>query len=54
MVVALEKMSLEDFFNYDDDSDTRYELEDGTLLIMPPESDRNHRIASFLFAYFIQ
>jgi Uma2 family endonuclease len=54
MVVALEKMSLEDFFHHDDDADTRYELEDGELLIMPPESDRNHRIASFLFAYFVQ
>jgi Uma2 family endonuclease len=56
MVIApqIQMMSLEDYFNYDDDTDTRYELEDGELLIMPPESDLNLRIASFLFAYFFQ
>lgn len=54
MVIAPQLMSLEDYFNYDDDTETRYELEDGELLIMPPESDLNLRIASFLFAYFIR
>ncbi|ACK64109.1 protein of unknown function DUF820 [Rippkaea orientalis PCC 8801] len=54
MVIAPQLMSLEDYFNYDDDTETRYELEDGELLIMPPESDLSLRIASFLFAYFIQ
>lgn len=54
MVIASQIMSLEDYFNYDDDTNTRYELEDGELLIMPPESDLNLRIASFLFAYFLQ
>ncbi|GBF82204.1 Uma2 family endonuclease [Aphanothece sacrum] len=54
MVIATQRMSLEDYFNYDDDTDTRYELEDGELLIMPPESDRNLRIASFLLVYFAQ
>ncbi|MDJ0659347.1 MAG: Uma2 family endonuclease [Crocosphaera sp.] len=53
MVVTSQIMSLEDYFNYDDDTETRYELEDGELLIMPPESDLNLRIASFLFAYFV-
>jgi Uma2 family endonuclease len=48
----VQMMSLEDYFNYDDDTDTRYELEDGELLIMPPESDQNLRIASFLLVYF--
>jgi Uma2 family endonuclease len=54
MVIASQMMSLEDYFNYDDDTDTRYELEDGELLAMLPESDCNLRIASFLFAYFLQ
>ncbi|MEA5534405.1 Uma2 family endonuclease [Crocosphaera sp. XPORK-15E] len=54
MVIAPQIMSLEDYLNYDDDTDSRYELEDGELLVMPPESDRNLRIASFLFAYFLQ
>ncbi len=47
-------MSLEDFLNYDDGTDYRYELEDGRLLFMPSESEINRRIASFLFAYFLQ
>ncbi|MBP0029339.1 Uma2 family endonuclease [Roseofilum reptotaenium CS-1145] len=60
MVVALEAlqelkgMSLEEFLNYDDGTDTVYQLEDGELVVMPPESDRNQRIESFLFAYFLQ
>ena len=47
-------MSLEDFLNYDDGTDARYELEDGRLLFMPSESDINRRIAFFLVAYFLQ
>ena len=47
-------MSLSEFLNYDDGTDARYELEDGRLLFMPCESDLNQRIASFLFAYFLQ
>ena len=56
MVIApqIQMMSLEEYFDYEDDSDTCYELEDGELLVMPPESDLNVRIASFLFAYFLQ
>ncbi|MBP0016476.1 MAG: Uma2 family endonuclease [Cyanobacteria bacterium SBLK] len=47
-------MSLEDFLNYDDGTDARYELEDGRLLFMPSESDINRRIASFLLIYLAQ
>ena len=54
MTVAATPMSLDDFFAYDDGTDTRYELENGELVVMPPESDRNQRIASILFAYFLQ
>lgn len=60
MVVAVEAlqqvkgMSLEEFLDYDDGTDTIYELEDGELVVMPPESDRNQCIASVLFAYFLQ
>ena len=49
-----EIMSLEEFLNYDDGTDARYELEDGRLLFMPSESEVNRRIACFLFAYFLQ
>ena len=47
-------MSLQEFLNYDQDTDTGYELEDGRLLLMPTESEINRRIACFLFAYFLQ
>ena len=52
--IASEIMSLEDFLNYDDGTDARYELEDGRLLLMTSESDINRRIASFLLIYFAQ
>jgi len=54
MTIALQIMSLEDYFNYNDRTDTRYELENGELLTMPPESDLNIRIATFLLVYFAQ
>ncbi|NET49873.1 MAG: Uma2 family endonuclease [Merismopedia sp. SIO2A8] len=47
-------MTLEDFWGYDDGADICYELENGALIKMPPESDLNQRIVSFLFAYFLQ
>jgi Uma2 family endonuclease len=54
MTVAAQKMTLEEFLAYDDGTDLLYELENGALISMPSESDRNRRIAGFLFAYFIQ
>lgn len=53
MTVATTPMGLEDFFAYTNGLDTLCELEDGKLIEMPPESDLNQRIASFLFAYFL-
>lgn len=47
-------ISLQEFLNYDQDTDAGYELEDGRLLLMPTESEINRRIACFLFAYFLQ
>ncbi|WP_017306139.1 Uma2 family endonuclease [Spirulina subsalsa] len=52
--IPSKEMSLQEFLNYDDGSDSRYELEDGKLLYMPSESDINQRIAMFLLAYFLQ
>jgi len=54
MSVATKPMTLEEYLNYDDGTDTRYELEDGNLVAMPTESDLNDQIAAFLFAYFLQ
>jgi Uma2 family endonuclease len=48
------KMTLEEYLNYDDETGNRYELVNGELVIMPPESELNRRIATFLFAYFLQ
>ena len=54
MTVASQKMSLEEYLNFDDGTDTRYELVNGELIVRPPESQLNCRIASLLFALFLQ
>jgi Uma2 family endonuclease len=54
MTTATKPMSLEEFFAYDDGTDSRYELEYGELLIMPPESYLNQNIAIALLVYFAQ
>ncbi|PSN20102.1 hypothetical protein C7271_03920 [filamentous cyanobacterium CCP5] len=54
MSVATEPMTLEEYLAYDDGTDTCYELVNGELVAMPPESDLNNQIASFLFATFLQ
>ncbi|MGF1515775.1 MAG: Uma2 family endonuclease [Elainellaceae cyanobacterium] len=54
MSIATSPMTLEDYLAYDDGSDTHYELVNGELVAMPPESDLNNQIASFLFATFLQ
>ncbi len=54
VIISSQILSLEDYLSYEEDTDLRYELVDGELQVMPPESDLNQRIASFLFAYFLQ
>lgn len=54
MTVAVSRMTLDDFFAYDDGTDTRYELENGELIAMPTESELNRRIATFLMIYLAQ
>ncbi|MEP0873086.1 Uma2 family endonuclease [Trichocoleus desertorum AS-A10] len=54
MTVTSQKMTLEEYLTYDDGTDNVYELVNGELVEMPPESELNRRIASFLFAYFLQ
>ncbi|MBE9041287.1 Uma2 family endonuclease [Oscillatoriales cyanobacterium LEGE 11467] len=49
-----QRLTLQEYLDYDDGTDTRYELVDGVLVEMPPESRLNHRIASFLFGEFFQ
>ncbi len=51
---ASKKMTLEEFFNYDDGTDAIYEFEDGELLLMTDESEINRRIAMFILVCFVQ
>jgi Uma2 family endonuclease len=47
-------MTLEEYLNYDDGTDTFYELVNGKLVVMPPESELNRRIAMFLLVCLSQ
>lgn len=53
-VTSAKKMTFEEFLNYDDGTDTLYELENGELIPMPSESDINQRMAMFLVTFFLQ
>lgn len=48
MSIASSQMTLEEYLNYDERTDTRYELVNGKLVSMPPESRLNSQIAMFL------
>lgn len=51
-VANAKKMTFEEFLQFDDGTDTLYELENGELIAMPFESELNRRIATFLLIYF--
>ena len=53
-VITAQKMTFEEFLNFDDGTDNFYELENGELILMPFESEINRRIATFLLIYFSQ
>jgi Uma2 family endonuclease len=46
--------TIKEYLDCDDGTDTQYELVNGELVEMPPESRPNHKIASFLFGLFIK
>jgi Uma2 family endonuclease len=52
--VTAKLLTLEDYLAYDDGTDTRYELEDGVLTQMPPESPKNLSIARKLLLELIK
>lgn len=54
MHLATKLMTLEDYLNYDNGTETRYELVDGELVEMPPESQLNTWIAMFLVSEFLK
>jgi Uma2 family endonuclease len=47
-------MALEEYLNYDDGTDTRYELVDGVLVEMSAEHRLNEKIALWLLSQFLQ
>lgn len=54
MVLTSQTMTIEEYLTYSNDADSRYELVNGALIEMPPESELNIRIASLLFAFFLK
>jgi Uma2 family endonuclease len=49
-----QSMTLEEYLNYDDGTDTRYELVDGVLVEMGAEKRLNEKIALWLLQQFLQ
>ena len=45
------QLTFNEYFNYSDNTDNRYELIDGELIALPPESEPNNFIANYLFFY---
>lgn len=54
MAISTPQLTLQDYFAYNDDPDRHYELLDGELIPMPPESDANNAIAIYLLSQFLQ
>jgi Uma2 family endonuclease len=46
-------LTFEEYLAYADGPDTRYELEAGVLIPMPPESPRNNGMALWLLTQFL-
>jgi len=54
MVITTQKLTIDEYLNFDDGTDLRYEVVDGELLEMPPETDRNNLIALYLLSEFLK
>ncbi|MFN6565234.1 MAG: Uma2 family endonuclease [Nostoc sp. ChiSLP01] len=54
MTTAVKKLTFEEYLAYDNGTDTKYELVDGELVEMPPESDRNNLISLYLLSQFLK
>lgn len=46
-------LNFDEYLSYDDGTDTLYELFNGELVAVPPESGRNSEIINLLFAYIL-
>ncbi|MEH2046006.1 Uma2 family endonuclease [Nostoc sp.] len=47
-------LTFEEYLTYDDGTDTRYELVDGELVEIPPESQENSNLGRFLFVELLK
>ncbi|MDY6783555.1 MAG: Uma2 family endonuclease [Cyanobacteriota bacterium] len=47
------KFTFEEYLAYEDETDNRYELIDGVLIPLPPESEPNLSIANYLFLILV-
>ena len=54
MTTATRRLTLEEYLNYDDGTDIRYELVAGELVAVPPESPQNVQISLFLLTQFLR
>ncbi|MBD2501842.1 Uma2 family endonuclease [Anabaena azotica] len=54
MTTTVKKLNLEEYLAHDDGTDIRYELVDGELVEMPPETDRNNLISLYLLSQFLR
>jgi Uma2 family endonuclease len=54
MTTTTKKLTLEQYLVYEDGTDRRYELVDGELVEMPPETDRNNLISLYLLSEFLK
>jgi len=54
MTTTTKKLTLEQYLAYEDGADRRYELVDGELVEMPPETDRNNLISLYLLSEFLK
>lgn len=54
MTIITTRLTLEEYLVHHDFIDNRYELVDGKLVAMPPQSDRNNLIALYLLTEFIK
>lgn len=54
MTTVTKKLTLEEYLAYDHGTDTKYELVDGELVEMPPESDKNNLISLYLLSEFLK
>lgn len=53
MIATRQHMTLEEYLNYDDGTDTRYTLVNGELVIMSSESDLNNVIALYVLSILL-